>query len=72
MADQKPNTIFGDEGTGPIRPDEKPRQPNQAADDSDDLKVNDEGTERGGLRGDRSERSSTADDMSNPRTGPIG
>jgi hypothetical protein len=69
MAEQNHNTIFGDQGTEP----ERKETPDQKAKRSDgNVKVNDEDREPGKLRGDRPDRPSTANDQSNPRTGPIG
>lgn len=69
MAEQNHNTIFGNQGTEPDRketPDQKAKRTDR------DVKVNDEDREAGKLRGDRSDRPSTANDQTNPRTGPIG
>jgi hypothetical protein len=75
MADQNHNTIFGDQGTGPDKPSQAEGEDIRelpGADEPADLSVNDEDREPGGLRSDRPDRPSTADDMNNPRTGPIG
>jgi hypothetical protein len=71
MAEQSHNTIFGDKGTAPDRTDEKDKLPRRRS-DGEDLRVNDEDTDPGGARSDRPERPSSADDMKEPRTGPIG
>jgi hypothetical protein len=75
MADQHQNTIFGDQGTGPDKPSQAEGEDNRnlpGAAKPRDVGANDEEVEPGRTRGDRSDRPSTADDMSNPRTGPIG
>jgi hypothetical protein len=75
MADQNHNTIFGDTGTGPDKPSQaegEDRDDMPGADKPGGVGANDEDREPGGLRSDRTERPSTAGDMSNPRTGPIG
>jgi hypothetical protein len=75
MADQNHNTIFGDQGTGPDKPSQAEGEDIRdlpGADEPTDLGVNDEDRESGGFHGGRRERPSTADDMNNPRTGPVG
>jgi hypothetical protein len=72
MAEQSHNTIFGDQGTAPDRTEEKDKLPRRRRGEDEDLRVNDEDTEPGRVRSDRPDRSSSADDMTNPRTGPIG
>jgi hypothetical protein len=71
MAEQSYNTIFGDQGTAPDRTEEKDKLPRRRG-EGEDLRVNDEDTEPGGVRSDQPDRPSSADDMKNPRTGPIG
>jgi hypothetical protein len=74
MADQDHNTIFGDQGTGPDKPSQAEGEDNTGlpgAQTTEDVRVNDEDVERTRRRPER-DRPSTADDMSNPRTGPIG
>ena len=71
MAEQSYNTIFGDKGTAPDRTEEKDKLPRRRRVDAEDVGANDEDTEAGNTRSDRSERPSSADDMKNPRTGPI-
>jgi hypothetical protein len=72
MADESPNTIFPDGDTAPNQPDgvRTPNRPRPGRDE--DVRANDEDTEPGRIRSDRPDRPSSADDMSNPRTGPIG
>ena len=72
MAEQSYNTLFGDQGTAPYRTEEKDKLPRRRKGEGEDLRVNDEDTEPGGARSDRPERPSSADDMKNPRTGPVG
>ena len=72
MAEQSYNTIFGDKGTAPERTDEKDKLPRRRQGEDEDLRVNDEDAEPGRARSDRPDRPSSADDMTNPRTGPVG
>ncbi len=72
MAEQKHNTVFGDEGTAPNAPDRQRTGTGPREGEQKDVNVNDEDREPGRLRGDRGDRPSSADDMKNPRTGPIG
>lgn len=69
MAEQNHNTIFGNQGTEPERKESPDRKAPRA---TENVKVNDEDREPGKLRSDRPDRPSTANDQSNPRTGPIG
>lgn len=68
MAEQNHNTIFGDQGTEPEE-HAKDQLP-----EGKDLRVNDEDVPSSSTttRRRREERPSSADDMKNPRTGPIG
>jgi hypothetical protein len=72
MPEHSHNTIFGDQGTAPNRTEEKDKLPRRRRPDADDLHVNDEDAEPGGVSSDQPDRRSSADDMKNPRTGPIG
>ena len=69
MPQKSHNTIFGDQGTAPERTEEKDKLPRRRKGAGDDLPVND--TEPGGISG-RPDRPSSADDLKNPRTGPVG
>ena len=72
MAEQKHNTVFGDKGTAPNAPDRQRTGEIPRDGKTRDVNVNDEDREPGRSRGDRPDRPSSADDMKNPRTGPIG
>jgi hypothetical protein len=74
MADTDQKTsILGDIAPLPDTANDAPRRRTPAAPATgDDVRSNDEDTEPGGLRSDRPDRPSTADDQKNPRTGPIG
>lgn len=69
--DQDQKSVFGDITPQPDTADDTPRR-NTGNPADDNVRANDEETEPGGLRSDRPDRPSTADDMDNPRTGPIG
>jgi hypothetical protein len=73
MADHDPTSVFGNITPRPDSADDKARRrPAGGGAAPDDVSANDEDTEPGGRRSERPERPSTADDMNNPRTGPIG
>jgi hypothetical protein len=72
MAEQSHNTIFGDQGTAPERTDPQDKLPRRRPLEGEDVRANDEDTEPGRPRSDGPDRPSNADDMTNPRTGPIG
>jgi hypothetical protein len=64
-------STFGDITPRPDSADDAARRRDKGGADQD-IDANDEDREPGGLRSDRPVRPSTADDMKNPRTGPIG
>ena len=74
MANQDPDekSVFGNITPKPDKADDTSRRGNKEGSTDDDVRANDPDAEPGGLRSDRPERPSTADDQDNPRTGPIG
>jgi hypothetical protein len=74
MANQDPDqkSVFGNITPKRDEADDTPQRRNREKSTGDDVAANDEDAEPGGLRSERPERPSTADDQDNPRTGPIG
>jgi hypothetical protein len=72
MADQNQNKIFGDIDVPPEQQDGLDSDRRRREQDAEDLRVNDEDVDSGQGRSNGCDRPSTAGDMANPRTGPIG
>jgi hypothetical protein len=72
MADQSQNKIFGDIEVAPDQRDALDAERPDGEGEPEDLRVNDEDVDSGTRPSDRPERPTTAGDMANPRTGPIG
>ncbi len=71
MADQDQQSVFGDINPRPDSADDKSQRRREDRAEGD-VQANDEDTAPGGRRSELPDRPSTADDMKEPRTGPIG